>query len=263
LTHDRIRLYNLWQQHPQWPKRQLAEVLGYSLSWVKKWLRRFRETQVHDLALFRSRSRAPKNPARKVTDQVRNAILRLRSELAAIYGRVVGPKTIVYHLQQEPTLVDEAIPTSTATIWRVLQAAFPTSTCVSVPINLPEAMHEWEFDFGEVHLARDAHFEFVPIIDRGSSILIAVDSNGRIHVDNHSFQVGRQYAGCKATLQLDAANKLLHIIVAGHQVNEMPIPRLHERLMPFDEYAELMIKEARALARQLEDQRRAKHKLGC
>ena len=43
-----------------------AEVLDYSIGWIKKWLGRFREQKFYDVEDFKSCSRAPKNPFRKV-----------------------------------------------------------------------------------------------------------------------------------------------------------------------------------------------------
>ncbi|MBK8023423.1 MAG: hypothetical protein IPK19_18835 [Chloroflexi bacterium] len=39
---DRIRLFQTRQDHPDWTIRQLAQAVGRSLGWAKKWLRRFR-----------------------------------------------------------------------------------------------------------------------------------------------------------------------------------------------------------------------------
>src|SRR5437763_100620 len=43
---DRVNLARLQQLHPQWTQQQLADALGRSRSWVKKWLRRFEQAQV-------------------------------------------------------------------------------------------------------------------------------------------------------------------------------------------------------------------------
>jgi predicted transcriptional regulator len=37
---DRLLLHKLRRQHPQWRLRELAEGVGRSVSWVKKWLKR-------------------------------------------------------------------------------------------------------------------------------------------------------------------------------------------------------------------------------
>lgn len=417
-TNDRMRLFRLWKQHPKWPKRKFAEVLNYSIGWVKKWLGRFREQKFYDVEDFKSRSRAPKNPFRKVTDAVRNAILRLRMELHEKYGRVVGPSAILYELHKLAEFAGHPLPTSTATIWRVLKESQAEVKKEKCPVVLPDPMDEWEFDFGEVNLAKDVFYEFAPLIDRGTSILIdipirdskyqadtalamlidifrtygfpnrfrtdndprlvgpstadgypmafvkfvaaigmelilcdpgrpmdkpfvervirtikheklynelpatvedaiiclsdlfefynderphqgrsnrnqppklahpdlpplnqlpkrvnpdawievyhgelytrQVDAYGRIRVDHERIQVGREYAGLKATLNLDASNRILHIVIAGTKVKEVEIPGLIGHTMDFDEYAELMIKEARALSRRLDDEKRAK-----
>jgi hypothetical protein len=33
----RMRLYEQLRLHPEWSTRRLAEAVGYSISWVKKW----------------------------------------------------------------------------------------------------------------------------------------------------------------------------------------------------------------------------------
>lgn len=414
-THDRIELYQLHRKHPSWTQEQLADALDYSLSWVKTWLGRFRETTARTLEAFTSQSRAPKNPARKVTDRVREVILNLRQKLPEKYGRVVGPKTILYHLHADGYFDDEeqkTLPTSPSTIWTVLKQAgyIPDKIKTHVPLDPSPPMEEWEFDFGTVTIADDAKFEIAPLIDRGTSILIdipvkagtyqadttlellieifrkhgyphrlrfdrdprligsvgmddfpsalmrfawcidmepivcppgrpdlkpyiersirtikhenlyvhkpateddagvclgiylpfynderahqgftcnnrpprvahrdlpplrqlperinpdkwldvyhgdtfkrQVTANGSIQVDNHGYQVGRQYALKAATVHLNAVERTFQITVGDAQIRPKPIQGLHHRLMDFDEYANIMIAEARAIARQ-------------
>ena len=85
---DRMHLYHLRRQHPDWTLSRLAEEIGRCLSWVKKWLKRFRETQTPSLAMFQGRSRAPKRRPRQVVDAVRDVILSLRDTLKEVYRRV-------------------------------------------------------------------------------------------------------------------------------------------------------------------------------
>ena len=119
---DRMRLFQVRRDHPDWKLPHLAQEVGRSLSWVKKWLKRFREAGPPTLAMFKSRSRAPHQRSRQVVAAVRDAILSLRDELKAVYGRVVGPKTILYHLHRDPLLhaLRVYLPRSTRTIWQVL-----------------------------------------------------------------------------------------------------------------------------------------------
>lgn len=164
---DRIRLYQLRRAHPDWKQPHLAQALNRSLSWVKKWLKRFREAGQPSLAMFKSRSRA-----RQVVGVVRDTILSLRDELKAVYGRVVGPKTILYHLHRDPLLQAQRVylPRSTRTIWQVLKdgGRIPTRVREHHPLERPEPMQHWEMDFGQLGEA----FEFLSVVDRGTSILV-------------------------------------------------------------------------------------------
>ena len=169
---DRIRLYQLRRAHPDWTLPRLAQELNRSLSWVKKWLKRFREASQVTLETFKSRSRAPHNRARQVVEVVRDAILSLRDALKARYGRVVGAKTILYHLHHDPLLQAQGVylPRSSRTIWQVLKEGgrIPTRLREHYPIERPEAMQHWEMDFGQL----GDRFEFLTVVDRGTSILV-------------------------------------------------------------------------------------------
>jgi transposase InsO family protein len=169
---DRIRLYHLRREHPDWALKRLAEVVGRCLSWVKKWLKRFRETKTPSLAMFKSHSHTPHSRPSQITDVVRDAILSLRDTLKEVYGRVVGPKTIAYHLHKDDLLKARGVqlPTSTRTIWRVLKVGgrIPTRVREHYPIERPEPMQHWEMDFGQL----GERFEFLSVMDRGTSIMV-------------------------------------------------------------------------------------------
>ena len=57
---DRARLRDLRQQHPAWTYAQLAEELEYSLSWVKKWCKRFNRADPHNDTVLHGLSRRRK-----------------------------------------------------------------------------------------------------------------------------------------------------------------------------------------------------------
>jgi transposase len=59
---DRSRLRAVWLEHPERSKRQLAEAIGHSKAWVKKWLKRIRSRPLEDQAILRGESRARKRP---------------------------------------------------------------------------------------------------------------------------------------------------------------------------------------------------------
>lgn len=176
---DRIRLFQLRRQYPDWTLAHLAHTLARSLSWVKKWLKRFREAEPPSLAMFKSRPRVPTRHPFQVVSLVRDAILSLRDELKARYGRVVGAKPILYHLHHDPVLRQRAVylPRSTRTIWRILKEAgrIPTRVHEHHPLERPEPMQHWEMDFGQVSDA----LEFLSVVDRGTSIL--VDTQTQAH----------------------------------------------------------------------------------
>lgn len=169
---DRMRLFQLRRAHPDWTLPRLAQALGRSLSWVKKWLKRFREAGQATLAMFKGRSRAPHQRPRQVVAGVRDAILSLRDGLKVVYGRVVGPKTILYHLHRDALLQAQGVylPRSTRTLWQVLKAGgrIPTRVREHHPIERPEPMQHWEMDFGQLGEA----IEFLTVVDRGTSILV-------------------------------------------------------------------------------------------
>jgi hypothetical protein len=58
----RAMLGHLASLHPEWTRSQLAAALGASVSFVNKWLKRFRETDPHDLHVLFSRARARHTP---------------------------------------------------------------------------------------------------------------------------------------------------------------------------------------------------------
>jgi transposase InsO family protein len=169
---DRMQLYQVRRAHPDWTLAQIARVVAHSLSWVKKWLRRFREAGQPSLEMFKSQSRAPHHRPFQVTPAVRDAILSLRDELKNRYGRVVGAKTILYHLHQDAVLPTQSVylPRAPRTIWRILKAAgrIPTRVREHHPVERPDAMTHWEMDFGQ----QGDTFEFLTVVDRGTSILV-------------------------------------------------------------------------------------------
>ena len=73
-------------------------------------------------------------------------------------------------------------------------------------------MKEWEFDFGEVTLAKDAKFEIAPLIDRGTSILITTAvKQGTYQADTTLemlISVFREY-GFPARFRLDRDSRLI------------------------------------------------------
>jgi len=202
---DRIRLFQVRRAHPEWTLPHLAQALQRSLSWVKKWLRRFREAGQVTLETFKSQSRAPHHRSRQVVAVVRDTILSLRDELKAVYGRVVGPKPILYHLHRDALLQAQKVylPRSTRTIWQVLKdgGRIPTRVHERHPIERPEPMQHWEMDFGQLGEA----FEFLTVVDRGTSILVNTQTQPHYNAETALLAVATLFiaAGLPEKLRFD------------------------------------------------------------
>jgi hypothetical protein len=71
-----------------------------------------------------SQSRARQHPPAKISPPVVEAILEIRDEPPDELQRTPGPLAIIYYLQRQERLTGEHIPTSTSTIWRILDQGF-------------------------------------------------------------------------------------------------------------------------------------------
>ena len=202
---DRIRLFQVWRVHRDWTLPRLSKTLNRSLSWVKKWLKRFRETEPPTLEMFKSQSRAPHHRARQLTRIVRDAILDFRDQLKALYGRVVGPKTILFHLHSQPQLLAQGayLPRSPRTIWQVLREAgrIPIPIREHHPLERPEPMRHWEMDFGQL----GSTFEFLSVVDRGTSILVDTQTQPHYNAEIALLAVAQllMKTGCPQKLRFD------------------------------------------------------------
>lgn len=211
----RIQLHRLMQRHPTWSNQRYADELGFSLSWVKKWKRRFREAKERGLAMFLSLSRAPKHHGRKVSERVVEVVLRLRDGLREVYHRRVGPKTILYHLHRDADLkaCQEHIPTSTSTIWRILKAGgrIPRRIRYHEPLVRPAPMVEWEFDFGMTKSLVPGGLEFAVAVDRGTSILVDTQVSHGYHAETALLVVARIFLlnGLPQRLRFDRDPRLV------------------------------------------------------
>jgi len=97
----RANLYRLQQLHPQWSHQQLADSLGRSREWVKKWRKRFREEVTADLPLeqvLQGHARARLHPPPTTPTPVVERILSIRDAPPQGLRRVPGPEAIAYSL---------------------------------------------------------------------------------------------------------------------------------------------------------------------
>jgi hypothetical protein len=177
---DRLLLHKLRRQHPLWRLRELAEAVGRSVSWVKKWLKRFQHTP-DELPEFHSQSRRPKVPHTLISEVAIQAVLLIRDNPPV--NRIPGPKTIQYFLHHEPRYRSAGyLPRSTSTIWAILDENQRIDRPAAVnhePLSLAEPLEKWQMDFKEISGIQDVpgdkqghQVETLNIIDCGTSILI-------------------------------------------------------------------------------------------
>ena len=98
---NRAQLRLAVRDHPAWSVPQLAQQIGRSVSWVKKWRPRLRAAPPDDEAVLASQSRARKHPPPGVSPLAIERILAIRDAPPANLQRVPGPKAILYFLQQD------------------------------------------------------------------------------------------------------------------------------------------------------------------
>ena len=97
---ERVKLYELMKQQPDWSLRRYARELKHDLQWVRRWAARIRSAPVLTLETFRSRSRAPYHPPPRIAEEVKKMVGELRRELTEQFHRKAGAKTILYGLQK-------------------------------------------------------------------------------------------------------------------------------------------------------------------
>ena len=185
LIADRSMLRQLIEKHPEWTNQDLADVIGRSETWVKKWKKRLVATAVTDDRVLYSQSRARQQPPAKISQPVVEAILEIRDAPPGDLQRTPGPLAIIYYLQQHEELAaaGHGIPTSTSTVWRILdqhQRIVRSPVVEHEPLERLAPHHEWQVDFKDVTTAstpeteKRAHqVETFDVVDAGTSILVA------------------------------------------------------------------------------------------
>jgi hypothetical protein len=180
---DRVQLQRLLQQYPTWTGQQYAEATGRSLGWVKKWRGRLRAADGNPDAL-RSRSRRPHKTPTPIQEPVIRRILDIRDHPPQHLQRTPGPLAIRYYLQQDEALKASGlhIPTSTSTLWRILdqhQRIQRSRRLPHEPLERPEPMRCWQLDFKDVSTVppdpdgKQQHaVETMNLVDEGTSRVV-------------------------------------------------------------------------------------------
>ena len=185
---DRRRLRTLLDLRPDWTHQDLADAIGRSRSWVKKWVARLRQAAPDDDTLLQGRQCARHTPPPRLSQVVVDRILDIRDHPPQNLHRIPGPKAILYYLQQEATttLQGERLPHSTRTIWRILrqhQRIVSPGRPAHRPVERPEPLQSWQLDFKdastvppEVEGKQQHVVEVLDAVDVGTSILIAAEA---------------------------------------------------------------------------------------
>jgi hypothetical protein len=182
---DRSHLRTLLRTEPTWSNHAYAEAVGRSLSWVKKWKKRLREADPADEQVLVSQSRRAQHRRAPIHPVVVKRLLELRDELPATLGRVAGPKTLRYYLQEDEGLRESGhpLPRSTSTIHALLVAhgriARPLKTTAR-PWPERLALHYWQLDFKDVSTVlaepegkRQHVVESLNVVDEGTSLVMS------------------------------------------------------------------------------------------
>jgi hypothetical protein len=181
---ERATLLWLSEHHPDWTQPQFASELGKSVDWVKKWLKRFRETDPHDVTVLHSRSRARKTPPASIASQpeVVQRILEIRLAPPENLRRTPGPEAILYYLHRDSSLqvAGVRLPRSQAPIWKILRQAgciAQDDGCKRKPADKREPGEEVQFDLKDIVSAlldsfgkRHHALECANFVDAGTSI---------------------------------------------------------------------------------------------
>lgn len=209
--------------------RQFCRDHGVS-SWFFYDLRR-RYASEGDVAL-EPRSRAPRQVANRIPDEVEDAIVKLRKHLAEV-GLDAGAATIQWHLQADPVL--ERVP-SESTIWRVLKAR---GLIVPEPAKAPKhagkrfvasrANECWQTDDTTWSLADGTEVKILNVVDDHSRLLVAsvaaVSVTGTFTLG--VFAAAAAILGWPARFLSDNAQAFRHVLADA--LSELGVASRHSR----------------------------------
>lgn len=229
---DRARLRRLQQAHPQWSISRLAEETGRSTTWVKKWRKRFKAADPNDESILKSRSRRPKQGGSPIKPAVIKRILALRDKPPL--NRIMGPLAIKYflHKQEEQAPLGCYLPTSSSTIWRILDdhhRIYRPAKPEPEPLPPAEPLEIWQIDFKDVTTVRpepggkQQHVvETLNVLDSGTSILLDNPAHQSFNAETAIRSVANilQQLGCPRQITFDRDPRF----VASARGGDFPAP---------------------------------------
>jgi len=213
----RCQLRQMWLEHPEWSRKKMAEAVGCSKSWVKKWLRRIRSVPLEDQQVMYGLPRVPKHPPPHFSPEVVNKILEVRDHPPKLLGRTPGPLTILYYLNQDEVLKESGkkLPRSTRTVWKILtqhQRIYHPVQSIPEPEERPAPGVEWGLDFHDVStvpadpVGKQQHVvEILNLVDHGSSAVVASEPASDYNAETALRKVAEilQEQGCPDRIRLD------------------------------------------------------------
>jgi hypothetical protein len=185
---SRSKLREVWVEHPEWSRKKMADEVGRSKSWVKKWIKRIRGAPLESQEVLRGKSRLRIHPPPPMETKVIDKILEIRAHPPQLLGRTPGPLTILYYLNQDSLLKEAGckLPRSTRTIWKLLtkyHRIYHPLQGVAEPEERPQPGVEWGMDFHDVStVAADPEgkqqhvVEILNLVDHGSSAVVASEA---------------------------------------------------------------------------------------
>lgn len=213
----RACLRHLRQQHPAWSYKRLAQETNYSYNWVRKWCHRFEKAGPDDPEVLHSQLRCRKTPPEGIKPEVVSKVLAIRDDPPENLGRIPGPVAIKYYLHRDQELKAAGyyLPTSTSTIWRILDQhdrIERRSKREHEPLTRAAPMQAWQIDFKDVTTVpaevggKQMHMvETLDVVDTGTSILVdnqaRPDYNAETVIDSMAQTL--QQHGCPGQITFD------------------------------------------------------------
>jgi hypothetical protein len=178
----RSALRRLLIDQPDWTNRMYAEALDMSISWVKDWKRVFRHADPDDETVVQGRARHRRTALEDYDAEVIAAVLDIRDHPPDYCSQTPGPAVIQYELHQRFAATQKNYPSSTSTIWLILdqhQRIIRNPQRQHQPFVRPAPMSHWEIDFTDITTippepdGKQQHAaEMFNVVDRGTSILV-------------------------------------------------------------------------------------------
>ena len=191
---DRAMLQRLLEQHPEWTQQELANWIGRSVGWVKKWKKRLREAPPGDNQVLLGKPCRHKTPYPQIDPEVEERILAIRDTPPENLKRVPGPRAILYYLPRDPQLCQrtETLPRSTRTIWKVLRRNGRINQQKRRQLKKPperqQPLEEVQMDFKDISCVlpdpggKKQHvIETFNFVDAGTSILLDAQVQSDFH----------------------------------------------------------------------------------